>query len=247
MKALLAFLGMLLAAPWLASWLATQPLGISPERDWVRQGYAHYRNGDYGDAEVSFRRALAHDPAFAEANYNLAQALYQQQRYAEALKYYVAARPNLPLLQQPSLAHNQGNALLKLNQWAAAAAAYRQALRLWPGYTPAQKNLSYVLAKLAEKKKDVIRNVNQAQKKLDEKANQSQKEQSDESSEKPADQNADQTNSQSKSNIQSPQEQLNAADMEQMLKQLDQSEKQIRGRATQSKAEKKVKTEAKDW
>ncbi len=247
MKLTLTFVLLVIAVPWLANLPTQQPLGVDAGKDWLRKGYRQYQQGEYGDAEVSFRRALAQNAGLAEANYNLAQALYQQQRYAEAVKYYVLAKQNLPVAQKASLFHNQGNALLKLNRFLEAASAYRQSLQLRPGYLPSQQNLSYVLAKLAEKKKDVIRNINQVQKQLNPEATETQKKQSEESSEKSDSQQADQANSDTKSKIESPQEQLNASDMEQMLKQLDQAEKQIRGRASNAKAEKKVKTEEKDW
>lgn len=239
-KLLLIFLGML---TWLSS---TQPLGVNVARDWLRRGYAAYQRGEYGDAEVSFRRALAANPRFAEARYNLGLALYQQQRYGEALQYFRQSEQNLPANQRSQLFYNQGNTLLKLNRLPQAAAAYRQSLRLRPSYVPAQKNLSYVLARLNQKnaRKDVLRHINQMQKQLIKNAESSKTERKNESSEKPTEQQA---SSASKNQIQSPQEQLNTSEMETMLKQLDQAEKQIRGRRSGAKAEKSVKKEEKDW
>lgn len=240
MKLLLTLLGMLFLAP---------PPSVLPERDWLRRGLVQYRRGEYGDAEVSFRRALFAKPGFAEAHYNLGQALYQQQRYAEALRCYQQAQPMLPSARQLSLWHQAGNAWLRLNHLPEAAAAYRQALKTRPDYAPTQKNLSYVLSKMAEKtvRKDVIRNLQQTRKKPGENTQKSDSDDKKESSEKSNDNNATQATEQSASRIQSPQTQLSKQDMETMLKQLDEAEKQIRGRTSQAKSEKTTKTEAKDW
>lgn len=234
------FLGILFSGP---------PLGVLPERGWLRRGVAQYQNGAYGDAEVSFRRALAIRPGFAEANYNLAHALYRQQRYTESLEYYRKAQPDLPKNAWAQVRYNQANALLQLNRLPEAASAYRQALRLNPGFKNAQKNLSYVLLKITEQtnKKDVIRKVRQVQKNPDANARKKENAGEKESSGKPPDSKATESSSQSKSQIQSPQTQLSQPDMESLLKQLDQAEKQIRGRATKARAEKNGKTEEKDW
>lgn len=233
----------------LAVLFSSPPPGVLPERDWLRRGVAQYRNGAYGEAEVSFRRALAIRPGFAQANYNLAHALYRQQRYAESLEYYRQAQPNLPKNAWAQVRYNQANALLQLNRLPEAANAYRQALRLHPGFTNAQKNLSYVLLKITVQthKKDVIRNATQAPKKPGDPAEKNNKPAENESAQKPPDSKATESSSQSKSQIQSPQAQLSQPYMENLLKQLDQAEKQIRGRATKAKAEKNGKTEEKDW
>jgi len=226
-----------------------QSLGVLPERDWLRRGNVQYLNGAYGDAEVSFRRALSARPDFAEASYNLAHALHKQQRYSESLAYYGRSAAGLPPAALPQLHYSRANALLQLNRLPEAANAYRQALRLQPGFKAAQKNLSYVLLKMTEKnnKKDAARNISKTQKKL--KGNEKESENTDEkqSADKPDDSDAAESQSQSKSQIQSPQTQLSQPDMESLLKQLDQAEKQIRGRTTKAKAEKNMKTEEKDW
>jgi len=57
------------------------------------QGNAAYRDGRFADAEALYRQN-----ATAEGNYNLANSLAQQQKFAEAIKAYEAA-----LKQQPDL------------------------------------------------------------------------------------------------------------------------------------------------
>ncbi len=112
--------------------LTVLPLGTRPERDHLRRGLEQYRQGEYGDAEVSFRRALAAKPGFAEAAANLGNALFQQSRFPEAERFYKASLPHLPVAARPGVWQNLGNTLLKQNRLIEAAEAYRQVLRLKP-------------------------------------------------------------------------------------------------------------------
>lgn len=220
--------------------------GQPPERAWLRRGVAQYHNGAYGDAEVSFRRALAARPGFAQARYNLGHALYRQQRYAEALECYRQARTGLPRHALAQWHRSRANTLLQLNRLPEAASAYRQALRLQPGFESAQKNLSYILLKTTEKdRKNVVRNMKPAPRQPNPDKNEKPGE--EEAGEKPGGNNASGSESQSKSRIQSPQAQLSQPDMESLLRQLDQAEKQVRGRKTKAKTEKTTGTEQKDW
>ncbi|MDJ1492229.1 tetratricopeptide repeat protein [Cytophagaceae bacterium DM2B3-1] len=247
-RTLVFFLGIAVAAPWIIYFFTGRPVGVSSDEQLLGQGNAFYQQGEYGEAEVSFRKVLASNPEISEAKFYLGLSLYQQQRYTEAL-LYVNKSSQLATKFKPQALHIQGNILLKMNRWAEAASCYRNVLLLRPGYLPAQKNLSYVLQKIAEKsqKKDPIRNINQVQKQLDQPKNKSEEENENNSSDDSQNQDASQSESSSKNNIQSSQQQLNASDMESMLKQLDQAEKQIRGRNSKARAEKTVLSDQKDW
>lgn len=245
-RSLVVFLGIAVVVPWIIYFFTGRPVGVSSDEQLLRQGNAFYQQGEYGEAEVSFRKVLASNPEISEAKFYLGLSLYQQQRYTEALPY-VNKSSQLSNKFKPQALHIQGNILLKMNRWTEAASCYRNELLLRPGYLPAQKNLSYVLQKMAEKsqKKDPIRNINQKQKQLDQSKNKSEEENN--SSGDSQNQDASQSESSSKNNIQSSQQQLNASDMESMLKQLDQAEKQIRGRNSKARPEKTIPSDMKDW
>ncbi len=222
--------------------------GIVPERDWLRCGYAAYAQGEYGEAEVAFRRALEANATLTEAYEPLAQALYQQQRFSEAAMYYQKAAAVASADTQSRVWLAVGHAWLQLHNLSAAAAAYRQSLTHQPNYRPAQQNLSWVLLKLSEKNKKtpMIRNLQPTQKPTEKQQSSPQEREQKKSSDTPADNQADAQNSESASQIEREQS-LSQQEMNQLLKQLDQSEKQLRGRPTKAKVEKRVKTEVKDW
>ena len=96
-------------------------------------GNRAYQNRTYGDAEVWFRRSLQKGPGFGLAWYHLGNALYQQERYREAIGCYRqaqtrtgAAHPEPAL--QAALWANLGNAYYRSGRLAQSQWAYQNAL-----------------------------------------------------------------------------------------------------------------------
>ena len=54
------------------------------ERKLIRQGNKLYDEGNFTEAEVSFRKAIDVNPTSDKANYNLGNARYQQQNFEDA-------------------------------------------------------------------------------------------------------------------------------------------------------------------
>jgi tetratricopeptide (TPR) repeat protein len=99
--------------------------------------------GQPEEAAAFYEQAVTHKRDFAEAHYNLGNALLQLDRKAAAIEAYRRAaklRPNL------LPAHNNlGNALQSLGRWEEAAQAYRRALTLDPDIPDLHRNLGIVL------------------------------------------------------------------------------------------------------
>ena len=99
--------------------------------------------GQCDEAVACFRRTLALKPDYAEAHYNLGNALHALGQHPAAL---IAYRQALALWPWFPLAHNNLGILLKeLGQVDDALACYRRALELEPGYCEAQGNLLFAL------------------------------------------------------------------------------------------------------
>ena len=96
-------------------------------------------------------------------------------------------------------------------------------------------------------KKPLIRNIAQTQRQLTQNSEKPDEKDNRKPDANKPDQNAEKSESRSTDRIQSQTDALSGNDMETMLRQLDATEKQIRGRPTRAKAEKKVRTEEKDW
>ena len=109
----------------------------------VRAGFAHHRVGRLGDAEVLYRKALAKDPAHADALHLLGVVAYQYGKTGEAIRLIERALPHLQSLPDAHL--NHGNALRQAGRLADAITSYRRALALEPKYGLAHSNLAHAL------------------------------------------------------------------------------------------------------
>ena len=98
-----------------------------------------HAQGVLAGAETAFRRALEHDPSFAEAHYHYAELLTDLVRWQDAEREY---RQTIALDPKFKEAYNGLGALLHRQQRREEAEkAYKQALTLDPRYVYAQLNL----------------------------------------------------------------------------------------------------------
>jgi tetratricopeptide (TPR) repeat protein len=116
-----------------------------PERRVAREGNRLYEEGDYGRSEVEYRRALEANPELGDANFNLAGALFKQQKYEEAARIYADfAQDSTATAQHLAEAnYNLGNVMLAGQKTDEAIELYKQALRLNPSDQQAKYNLAY--------------------------------------------------------------------------------------------------------
>ncbi len=94
---------------------------------------------DYALSEAMSRRALELSPRNPRAGYRLAVALFQQQRYDEALRQCDAVSEWDPT--DPFPLALRGDILSRRGRFLAAARAYQRALEVDPEFGPAQRSL----------------------------------------------------------------------------------------------------------
>lgn len=134
---------MLLVLVWLIS---LTDLTADESRSHLRKGNSLFKDGDYNDAELAYRRALEADSQNSKAIYNLANALYRQGRFEEAAELFAAAAQLAPDEKIRSEAyHNLGNALIKSGQYHESIDAYKNALRINPDDEDTRYNLAYAM------------------------------------------------------------------------------------------------------
>lgn len=122
-----------------------------PERRMVRDGNKDYERGDYTASEVDYRRALEKNPLSYEAQFNLGNTLYKQERFEEAGEIFGKLGSNTERPENISNTfYNNGNALFHQQKLEEALEAYKQALRINPDDQQSKFNLAYV-KKLLEK------------------------------------------------------------------------------------------------
>jgi Ca-activated chloride channel family protein len=111
----------------------------------VRKGNKHFNANQFTNAEVEYRKGLLQNNQSLEANFNLGNALFRQEKYAEALERYqlVSSIPAESRKQSAAAFHNAGNALLMQKKIAESIEAYKQALRLNPSDNETRYNLAF--------------------------------------------------------------------------------------------------------
>lgn len=116
-----------------------------PERGLARRGNRDYDKKEYSSAEMDYRRALEKNPAFYEAGFNLGDAVYRQQRFDEAAKFFTsAASDSTSSVENMAKSwFNKGNAEFMQQKYSEALESYKQSLRLNPDDTEAKYNLAY--------------------------------------------------------------------------------------------------------
>ncbi len=144
------------------------------ENQYIRQGCEEYENKQYGNAEVSFQKALQENPNSYEAQFNLGNAFYKQAKYDEAIKEFSALSDKTTDKENlAELYYNIGNSKLKkvekilqeqklgeaIKQIDKSLADYKRSMINNPKNINAKYNFSY-----AKKLKELLEQQKQQQK-----------------------------------------------------------------------------------
>jgi Ca-activated chloride channel homolog len=223
-------------------------------RSLVNEGVDLYKEGNFADSEINFKKSLEKSPENFEANFNLGDAYYKQEKYDEAMESYQSA---LALSKNDNdkakVYHNIGNSLLKSDKIKESIEAYKNSLKLNPNDAETKYNLSYALSLLnnpENQKQD--QNKDQQNDKDDKKDNEQQDKNQDQQNDQnkndqQQDQNKpDQNQESQQDNLKQPDpNQISKAEAERILEALKNNEKEL-----QNKLRKKtgvpIKTD-KDW
>ena len=117
----------------------------------VRKGNREFKKENYKEAELEYFRALAKDSLSFAANYNMANTLYRQENYDQALKYMEKIAD--AAVDSPAAAdyyYNLGNIAIAKEDYQKAVDAYKQSLLRNPGDLDAKENYIYAKEKLKQ-------------------------------------------------------------------------------------------------
>ena len=94
--------------------IITNIVAFSQEgQKYIYEGNSKYKNNNYKEAEIDYRKSLEKNPNSATAKYNLANSLYKQGNYEEAKeKYEELANENFSKRELSKVFHNLGNSFL---------------------------------------------------------------------------------------------------------------------------------------
>jgi len=193
------------------------------DASYFRKGNEQYKDGKYNEAEIQYRKGLEKNKDSWTGQYNLADALYKQEKYKEAsvLLDSLAKRTKNPK-QMSSVYHNLGNSLLREKAYEESIDAFKKSLKLDPEAEDSRYNLSYAYKML---KKQQEQQQQQQQQKKQEKKEENKEQKQEE---------------QKKQNI-------NQQEAERMLDALNQQEKQLRKNQQKKEKREGVGGAGKDW
>lgn len=166
-----------------------------PERRITRQGNRAYDKGDYAKSEVDYRKAIAANPSLYEADFNLGDAVFKQERYDEAEKTFARTAADTTRTDEERAAslYNKGNAQFKQRNFGDAVESFKASLRLRPDDKQCKFNLAYAQKMLEQQQQQNEQN-------KDNKDNQQNQDKQNKDNQNKDDQNKDDQNKDNQQN-----------------------------------------------
>ena len=219
----------------------------------IRKGNTAYKDSSYSDAEQLYREALMKDQSSYEASFNMADAIYKQERYSEANSLFKALSEKTDdKIKKSESYHNLGNSLLKEQKLDEAIEAYKNALRNNPNDLDTKHNLAYAMRMKNQSQEQEKEEQKEEEKEEDKKEEKEEKEEEKEE-EKDKGENQDEKGEQSEEEKKEEQKQpqdpneMTEEEAQQILDALQQQEKELQ-EDLQKKKQQGVKLKIlKDW
>ena len=147
------------------------------KKNHLRNGNDLYEDSLFNDAEMKYRKSLEKDQDYFAASYNLADAIYKQERYEESANLFDALTDDAKdKNEKAKIYHNLGNSLFKQQKLEESIASYKDALRNSPTGEDTRYNLALAQKILKQQEQqNQEQQQNQQQDKEDEKEQQEQK------------------------------------------------------------------------
>lgn len=225
----------------------------------VREGNKDFQKGNYNEAEINYRKALDKNPTKHSAQFNLGDALYEQENYEKAAETFASSNiASVSDIDKSHTAYNLGNSFLKASKLNESIAAYKQALKFNPKNEEARYNLEYARQKQQQEQQDQDQDQNkddqqdqdQNQDKKDQDQQDQNQDQQDQQNQEQQDQNQEQNPADQQQGQQNEQQaqKISKKDAERMLEALKNNEKKTLEKLKKEKMKNaKVIKSDKDW
>jgi len=217
----------------------------------LREGNTLYADSSYNDAEMQYRKSLEKDQDYFNASFNLADAVYKQERYEESSALFGALIDNAPTESDLSkVYHNMGNSLVKEQKLDEAIDAYKNALRINPNDAETRHNLALCKKQKQEQEQQQEENKENKEDKEEQEENKEDKEgEKKEEQEKNEQKNENQKQKQEEQQNQKEEkkEEMSKEDAEKMLEAIQQQEKDLQEELQKKKVKGKRIKVLKDW
>jgi len=211
------------------------------KKSFLRDGNTLYADSSYNDAEMQYRKSLEKDQDYFNASFNLADAVYKQERYEESSALFDALIDNAPTKNDlAKVYHNLGNSLTKEQKLEEAIEAYKNALRINPNDAETRHNLA-----LSKKQKQ--EQEQQKEKKEEKKDQEKDKEGEDKQEQKEQNKEQEKQDEEKENQPEEKKEEMSKEDAEKMLEAIQQEEKELQEELQKKKVKGKRVKVLKDW
>lgn len=206
----------------------------------VRRGNRDFRKENFKEAELDYFRALVKDSLSFAANYNMANTLYRQENYDQALKHLEKIADMAA--DSPAAAdyyYNLGNVAMAKEDYQKAVDAYKQSLLRNPADLEAKENYIYAKEKLKQQQDQQNQQQDQQNQQNDQDQNQNQNKDQQDQNKNDQDQQQDKQDDQDQQNQQNQQGQepkISPQAAKQMLQAIQAKEKETQEKVNKEKA-----------
>ena len=201
----------------------------------VRRGNREYNKQNYTEAEVNYRRGLEKNKNGYEAHYNLGDALFKQDKYADAQAEFETAAKMLDKKSDKTryakTMHNIGNCQFAQQQYDKAVAAYQESLRANPADNDTRYNLVKSMQMLQQQQQQQQQ---QNQQNQDQKQDQQQQQEQQQNQDQQQDQQEQQQQQQEQND-----DRMDKETAEQILQALEQDEQDTQEKMQRQQGRKK--------
>ena len=215
---------------------ASLSLSAQQESGDVRRGNKQYRKQNYSEAEVNYRRGLEKNKNGYEAHYNLGDALFKQDKYADAQAEFETAAKMLDKKKSPEryakAMHNIGNCSFAQQQYDKAVGAYQESLRANPKDNDTRYNLVKAMELLQQQQQ-------QQQQNQDKQDKQDQQQQQQEQQQQQNQENQENQDQQQQEQQEQQQDQMDKETAEQILQALEQDEQDTQDKMQRQQGKKR--------
>ena len=214
------------------------------KKSFLRDGNELYADSSYNEAEMQYRKSLEKDQDYFNASFNLADAVYKQERYEESSALFDALKDNAPTeTDLAKVYHNLGNSLVKEQKLDEAIDAYKSSLRINPKDKDTRHNLA-----ITRKQKQQQEQENKDENKENKNEQEQDKEEEKENKEQEQNQeNKEKEEEKKESKPEEKKEEMSKETAEKMLEAIQQKEKELQEELQKKKVKGKRVKVLKDW
>lgn len=214
------------------------------EKKFIREGNNLYKEGNYAESEIQYRKALTKNPNSYKGKFNLGDAMYEQKNFAESGKLYSELKDaNIGESEKSGVYYNLGNSYLNEKKYKESIDAYKNSLRLNPEDEDAKYNLEYARKMLQQQQQQQQQkqdqNKDDQDKKDENKDQQDNKNDQDQNQDKKDDNQQNQDKNEQNKDQQKQQQQpqqISKEDAQRMMEALKNNEKKTLQKLQEEKA-----------